>query len=90
MKNTFGFYVLERILVQCQDQQVISSIKNEIKKGLTQLIGCIDPNAHLDTSNQTNSTIQLRQKWIELLDKINSNSVNGTPQIKRNNPVIYY
>lgn len=42
IKNTFGFYVLERILVQCNNQEVIASMKAEIKKGLQYLVGNID------------------------------------------------
>ena len=42
IKNNFGFYVLERILVQCEDENVINSMKQEIKKGLQALVGNLD------------------------------------------------
>ena len=34
MKNQYGFYVLERILLNCTDEQVVLSMTTEIKKGL--------------------------------------------------------
>ena len=34
IKNSFGFYVLERILVQCDNIEIINNLRQEIKKGL--------------------------------------------------------
>lgn len=45
IKNTFGFYVLERILLQCDDKDIVNSMKNEIRKGLAQLVGSLDGDA---------------------------------------------
>jgi hypothetical protein len=47
-------------------------MKNEIRKGLQQLVGNIEQmKGQPDLYNQqTNSNIQMSQKWSELLDKI--------------------
>jgi len=42
IKNQYGFYVLEGIILKCEDQNVVNSMVNEIQRGLTALIGNLD------------------------------------------------
>ena len=62
IKNNFGFYVLERFLIQCTDMDIISSLRANIKKGLQSLIGSnLDNGSDLQnqiyTSGSTNSNL---------------------------------
>jgi hypothetical protein len=82
IKNNFGFYVLERFLIQCTDMEIISSLRINIQKGLQSLIGSnIDNGGEYQIYSQgsTTSNIQMRQKWAELLEKITSKQGGGAP-----------
>ena len=67
IKNNYGFYVLEKILNNCQDPKIVQGLMSEIQKGLQELIGQGFDRGDPYMSEYTNTTMQLKQKWNDLI-----------------------
>jgi len=48
IKNTFGYYVLERLLVQCNDETIVANMISEIRCGLEALVGDLNTSFRSD------------------------------------------
>ena len=56
IKNTYGYYVLERLVQRCDDPKILSKMKKELSKGLSH-IGSLNSNdVESVTSKGTNKT----------------------------------